>query len=212
MTTLAWDQSGDRRFESGVDRGVLYLSDNTGVPWNGLTQVNETFNAGAAQPLYFEGVKYGEVLATSDFAGVLKAFTYPDEFLEYEGNKEPAPGFIFTGQAPRRFGLSWRTRVGNDVNAEAGYKIHILRNAAAIPAIRSNKTINDSPSMLEFEWQITTIPSRVPGFKPTSHLIFDSTRVDADILSAIEDILYGTISEDAHLPPFAELLYLADLV
>lgn len=211
MTVLAWDAVGERKFESGVDRGVLYLEDGTGVPWNGLTAVTESPTAGVSTPLYFDGVKFGEITGTNDYSATLKALTYPDEFLPYEGSDEAEPGFEVTGQTQLRFGLSYRIRVGNDTDEEAGYRIHVVSNVLALPLTRNFQTINDSPEMVPFEWTLTAIPSHLPGFKPTAHLIFDTTRLRSAVVSALEDILYGSVSSDAYLPSFLDLLELVNI-
>lgn len=211
MTELAWDSIGERRFQSGVDRGVLYLEDSSGVPWNGLTAVSEVPSAGTSTPLYFDGVKFGEITGTTEYSATLKAVTYPDEFLPFEGSAEAEPGFEVTGQTQKRFGLSYRVRVGNDTNEEAGHRIHVICNVFATPLARNFRTINDNPEMVPFEWNLTAIPSRIPGFKPTPHLIFDTSRLRAEVVDALEDILYGSVSNDAYLPSFLDLLELVNI-
>lgn len=212
MTALIWDQIGQRTYESGVNQGVLYLPDGSGVPWNGLTSVEERFTAGAATPLYFDGLKYNEIMSVSDFSASLKAFTYPDEFLQFEGVQEAEPGFYVTSQTPTMFGLSYRTMVSNDTDPDAGYKLHILCNLRATPSSKGYKSQSDSLAAIEFEWNITSTPARISGFRPTSHLIFDSTKVNPTLLQEVEDILYGTDTTDAMLPDFVELVGLATSV
>lgn len=209
MTALVWDQPGQKVYESGVSEGVLYLSDRSGVPWNGLTSVEERFTGGAATPLYFEGQKYNEILSVSDFSASLKAYTYPDEFLRYEGLQEPETGFYVTAQTPERFGLSYKTKIGNDLNASAGYKLHILCNLSAVPSNKAFKTNSTDISLIEFEWVLSAVPARIPGFRATAHLIVDSTRISSELLQDIEDILHGTDSTEAYLPDFVELVNLA---
>lgn len=208
MTALVWDAASAKEFEYGVDRGVLYLENGSGVPWNGLTAVEERFTASASTPLYFDGNKYNDFLVPNDYTGVMRAYTYPDEFLEYEGTVEAVSGWGFSGQDAKRFGLSWRTKVGNGNEQELGYKLHILQNVIATPSARSFKTMSSASTPVEFEWTISAVPSKIPGFRPACLLIVNSTRVSADILSALEDILYGTVTTDAYLPPFTELMLL----
>lgn len=209
MTVLTWDQPGQKVYESGVSQGVLYLADRSGVPWNGLTSVEERFTGGSATPLYFEGQKYNEIMSVSDFSASLKAYTYPDEFMEFEGLQQPEPGFYVTAQDPKRFGLSYKTLIGNDLSASAGYKLHILCNLSAVPSNKAYKSNSTDVSLIEFEWTISSIPARISGFRPTSHLILDSTKIDAELLQSIEDILHGTISSNAFLPDFTDLVNLA---
>jgi len=211
MTVLTWDGVGQKFYETGLDRGVFYLEDGTGIPWNGLTSVEEKFTAGPSGPVYFDGVKINEVVSVSDFAATLKAITYPDEFMEYEGVQESSNGMLVTSQVPKLFGLSWRTKVGNDVNAAFGYKIHIAANITAVAAQRSYETNSSSPSMVEFEWNLTSIPSKIPGFRPTSHLIFDTSKSQPEFVSALEAILYGDEINSAYLPSLGDLVNTANI-
>lgn len=206
MTKLIWDQLGERLYETGVDRGVLYLPDNTGAyveghAWNGLTTVTESPAGAESNPQYADNIKYLNLLSAETFGGTIEAFTYPDEFGQCDGTVEPSPG-IFLGQQGRRaFGLSYRSRVGNDLDGtEHGYKIHLVYGALASPSEKAYGTINDSPAAIAFSWAISTTPVSVDGHKPTALLVIDSTKVDADNLAALEAILYGTIGDDPRLP------------
>ena len=144
MATLVWDQIGERIYQTGVDRGVLYLHDGTVVPWNGLTSMDESSNS-ELKSFFLDGVKYLENLSPGDFLGKLKAFTYPDEFDQVNGIAPVAPGLLYYEQPPKSFNLSYRTRVGNDIEGtEYGYKIHILYNVIANPDSVSRNTIQDS--------------------------------------------------------------------
>lgn len=210
MTALVWDALGDKIYETGIDRGVLYLSDGSGVAWNGLTSFDDK-TGGEVTPVYFDGIKYNDIYVQKDFEATLKAFTYPDEFMEFEGLQEVDNGFFVSGQQPKTFGLSYRTKIGNDVDSEFGYKIHLWSNLTAVPATKSYKTNAKSIGAIEFEWSISAIPSRVPGYKSSPHLIFDTTKADPDFVTYLEEILYGTESEDPKLPSFAELLHMADV-
>jgi hypothetical protein len=63
MTELTWDKTGERRYETGVDRGVLFLPDETGdyttgVAWNGLTTVTESPSGAESSPQYADNIKY----------------------------------------------------------------------------------------------------------------------------------------------------------
>ena len=207
MAVLTWDAPGTRAYEYGCDRGVLYLSDGTGIPWNGLTGVDEKPVGFTTQPLYFEGIKYNEIVNIGDWSATLRAYTYPDEFLEYEGVVEIDNGLYVAGQDPSGlFGLSYRTGVGNDLSQEAGYKIHILSNLSATPGPVGNKSSTPKPNAVEFEWTITAIPQQIAGFRPTAELIFDSTKSSPEFTAEFEGILYGTVSTSPRLPSLEELV------
>lgn len=193
MAPLVWDKAGQRLYEAGLDRGVLYKEDSSGVAWNGLTGIDENLDDIAAEPRFFDGVKYIDEPAVGDYSATLSAFTYPDEFLEYEGTVSLGDGLFVGDQRPKRFGLSYRTLVGNDIEGtEYGYKIHILYNVTAVPAPATFETIGENTAPTNFSWQIDAVPELVPGFRPTAHFILDSRFLPADILETIEDILYGS--------------------
>lgn len=210
MTQLVWDQVGAREFETGVDHGVLYLGDN-GVydeahAWNGLTTVTESPDGAEATPQYADNIKYLNLYSAETFGGTIEAFTYPDAFLECDGTAEPSPGVTVGQQDRRSFGLSYRTKLGNDQNSEAGYKLHLVYGATASPSEKAYSTINDSPEALAFSWDFSTLPVPVTGFKPSALLTINSTKVDADNLAALEAALYGTEGADGRLPLPDEVL------
>jgi len=197
MPALVWDQVGERLYETGVDHGVLYMPDEagvytSGVAWNGLTSVSETPSGAEANAQYADNIKYLNLISAEEFGATLEAFTYPDEFAEFDGLVVPAPGVV-VGQQPRKmFGLSYRTRVGNDVAGdEHGYKLHLVYGCIASPSEKAYNTINDSPEAITFSWELSTTPVPVTGYKPTSLIVVDSTTVDPAALSDLEDQLYG---------------------
>lgn len=205
MTKLLWDQTGERIFETGVDRGVLYLN-GTAIPWNGLTSVKENLAEQTAEAFYFDGVKYIDSPAMGDYASTIRAYTYPDEFCEYEGDLSLDDGLYATNQGNKSFGMTYRTLVGDDLSGiDAGYKIHILYNLTAIPEGVTYQTLNSSAEAFEFGWTVTSTPDRVTGFRATAHAIVDSRYLPSELLGLLEDILYGTETEDAELPTLQEL-------
>jgi hypothetical protein len=213
MPRLAWDQTGDRTYETGVDHGVLYIPDETGVyatgvPWNGLTTVTESPSGADANPLYADNIKYLNLVAAESFGGTIEAYTYPDEFAQCDGTALPAPGVAIGQQLRRTFGLSYRTRFGNDVaGTDHGYKLHLVYGCLAAPSERAYASINDTPDAITFSWGFTTTPVDVPGFKPSALITIDSTTVSAAALATLEDRLYGTATTGtAGLPLPAEVI------
>lgn len=205
MTTLTWDEVGERLYETGIDRGVLYIPDgpdyDTGVAWNGLVSVTESPSGAEPTPLYADNIKYLNLISLEEFGGTIEAFTYPSEFGACDGSAAPATG-ISVGQQPRQmFGLSYRSRLGNDVETtEYGYKIHLVYGAVAAPSEKAYNTINDSPEAITFSWGFTTTPVAVTDLLPTALLTIDSTLVSEADLLALEDILYGDGATDPRLP------------
>lgn len=200
MAALVWDQIGDRLYETGISKGVLYKNDGFGVPWNGLTSIEESVSTDV-EPVHFDGVKFNDILTVGDFSAVLRAFTYPDEFLFYEGIIEDQTGFFIMNQPQSSFGLSYQTRIGDDVNGlDSGYKIHVLYNLIAVPSQKMYQTTSLSVDPLEFEWTITSIPENIETFRPTSHVVFDSHKMDSHLLEDVKAILYGDEDNNARLP------------
>ena len=206
MAKLVFDKAGERFFETGVNKGVLYVQDASGaypqgVAWNGLTAVTESPSGAEATPLYADNIKYLNLMSAEEFGATVEAYTYPDAFAACNGELSVADGVSIGQQARKAFGMSYQTRIGNDIEgSELGYKIHIIYNALAAPSEKAYNTINDSPEAITFSWELSTTPVEVTGGKPTATVVIDSTKVSEAALAAIEAALYGTDSEEAHLP------------
>ena len=200
MAKLKWDEAGKHVYETGVSKGVLYVMSNTpgtyekGVAWNGLSSVSESPTGAEVSAIYADNVKYLNLMSREEFEGSIEAYTYPDEFMACDGSASPedAKGFVVGQQDRKTFAFCYQTKVGNDLNPEAGYKIHIIYGALASPSERSYETVNDSPEAMTFSWDITTTPVAVTGFKPTAHVELDSTKIEKTKLEKIEAKLYGT--------------------
>lgn len=214
MPKLKWDSIGEKIYETGTKRGVLYPidSDNTykkGYAWNGLTAVTESPSGAEPTDLYADDIKYVSIRSAEEYGGTIEAYTYPPEFGECDGSKEVAPGVIIGLQGRKSFALSFVTTVGNDTQQnDYGYKLHLVWGATASPSEKSYSTINDSPDAVTFSWEFDTTPIPVTGFKPTSNMVIDSTKIDAEKLKAIEDILYGTEENEPRMPLPDEIITL----
>lgn len=199
MFAIDWDKSGEKLYETGVDRGVLYTVDSEtgaygdGTPWNGITAVTESPSGAEANPQFADNIKYLNLLSAEELGVTLEAYTYPEEFGVCDGSAEVAPGVLIGQQSRKTFGLSYRTKIGNDIDGQDhGYKLHLLYGAQASPSERAYNTINDSPEAISFSWELTTTPVNVTGHKATALITIDSTKVDKEKLAAFENILYGT--------------------
>lgn len=206
MSKLVWDATGERKYENGVRNGVLYVMDASGtypkgVAWNGLTAVTESPSGAEATALYADDVKYLNLISAEEFGATVEAYTYPDEFAQCNGEASLVDG-VTIGQQPRKtFGMAYRTVLGNDIENESyGYKLHLIYGAVASPSEKAYATINDSPEAITFSWELKTTPVVVNGFKPTASLTIDSTKVNAQKLTALEDILFGSESGEPRLP------------
>ena len=197
MAALTWDDSGKRLYETGVDRGVLYVMSagtyGTGVAWNGLTGVTESPSGAEETALYADNIKYVSLYSAEEFGATIEAYTYPDEFAKCDGSAELADGTYVGQQERATFGLSYRTLLGNDTEGQShGYKLHLIYGAKASPSEKAYATVNDSPEAITFSWEVTTTPVNVTGMKPMAVITIDSTKADADCLAALEAKLYGS--------------------
>jgi len=202
MSKLLWDQTGERFYETGIDHGVLYPyntstnSYDSGVAWNGLTSVSESPSGAESNAQYADNIKYLDLLSAEEFGATLECFTYPDEWEECDGSAQPVSGVMVHQQSRKTFGLSYRTKIGNDITDDLGYKLHLVYGCKATPSERAYNTVNDSPEALQFSYSISTTPVNINGYKSTSILTVDSTKFIGDEakarLTALEDVLYGT--------------------
>ncbi len=206
MTTLQWDKTGERLFETGVDHGVLYIPNASGVysngyAWNGLTAVTESPSGAESNKQYADNQVYLNLLSAEEFGGTIEAFTYPKEFGQCDGTLEVVPGVLIGQQNRKSFGFSYRTKIGNDLEGQDhGYKLHLVWDALAAPSEKAYATVNDSPEAVTFSWEFSTTPVAWSGGKPTASLTIDSTTVDATALANLEAALYGTVGTDPRLP------------
>lgn len=208
---LKWDQTGERLYETGVDHGVLYLYNTTnsayddGVAWNGLTSITETPSGAESNAQYADNIKYLDLLSAEEFSATLECFTYPDEWELCDGAVAPVAGVSVHQQSRKTFGLSYRTKIGNDVSDDLGYKLHLIYGCKATPSERAYNTVNDSPAPITFSYSISTTPVNVTGYKATSILTIDSTKftgtTERGYLDNLEEILYG---KDATTDPAAD--------
>lgn len=215
MSKLVWDATGERKFEAGTRRGVLFpqKDDGTyeaGVTWNGLTTVTESPSGAEPTDLYADDIKYATMRSAETLGGTIEAYTYPPEFAQCDGSAEAAPG-IFIGQQGRRaFGFSYVTAIGSDVITDMTkeYKIHLYYGCTVSPSDKNFATINDSPDAITMSWEFTTSQVNVTGRSPSASIVIDSTGCDKEKLAALEDILYGTEDDEPRLPLPDEIIQL----
>jgi hypothetical protein len=215
MSKIVWDKVGERFLETGVDHAVLYPQDSKGAypkgyAWNGITGITESPSGAEANDIYADNIKYASLRSAETYGATIEAYTSPDEFAACDGSAEIATGVVIGQQNRNPFGLSFRTKVENDTASEEddAYKLHLIYNATASPSERAYATVNDSPEAITFSWEISTTPVDVTGFKPTASVTIDSSKVDKDKLTKLEEILYGTEEAEPRLPLPDELITL----
>ena len=206
MAVLTWDADGTRLYQTGVEKCVLYPRDDNGtypkgVSWPGITQISESPSGAEPSPLYADNIKYLNLISTEELELTIEAYMYPEEFEKCDGSAQLTPGVYMGQQGRQTFGLCYKTLMGNDVkNTEYGYKLHLVYGCTAAPSGREYSTVNDSPEAITLSWSVNTTPVNLSGYKPTTLLTIDSTKVQAAKLKALEDVLYGTNTTEARLP------------
>ena len=209
MAKIIWGVSGERYFETGLDKGVFFLGTAVGVPWNGLISVSEGTGGASARPFYLDGKKILNLSSVEEFEAKVSSFFSPVGFDVCDGSYAISPGLFATQQPRKSFSFTYRTLLGNDVDAEHhAYKIHLVYNALAIPSDRERRTINENAEAVPLSWDVSTLPPAVTGLKPTAHFVIDSRTADATVLSNLEDLLYGTDLQNSAMPTVAELITL----
>lgn len=213
---LNWDATGERRYEVGVSNAVIYPWDktanggkgayNNGEAWNGISAINESPSGAEPTDIYADNIKYLTVLSIEQYASTIEAFTYPAAFSECNGETEIADGVFAKQQTRKQFGLCYKTILGNDTEENNyGYKLHLVYGLKASPSEENHETINDSPDISPLSWETNSTPVTYGNGKTTSVLVIDSTKVPAEKLAQLEDILYGKTAESSGQPTPARL-------
>lgn len=210
MPRIIWSDAGSRSYQSGIDRGVLYVNDLPGVAWNGLTGVQETPTGGTATPYYVDGEQFLNCTTREVFEATITAYTYPDQFEVCDGSYAIRSGLNVLHQKRLPFGFSYRSMKGNDQSPTLGYKIHLVYNAKVAPSSWSHKSLADTAAIDDFSWKVTTIAPTIGGYRRSAHLVLDSTELDPLVLSGLETILYGDDSDPSRLPFLPEILDMID--
>lgn len=216
MAKLVWDDSGNQLYETGTDRGVLYLADDKGaypkgVAWDGLRSITESPSGAEETALWANNHKYGSLYSAEEFAFTIGAYTSPEEFDVCDGTVELAKGFSAGQQTRAKFGMTYRTLIGNDIKGtDYGYKIHFVYGATASPSEHSHSSVNESPEAEELSWECKTVPVAVEGYKPSAHFVINSTKIDKAKLDDIEAIIYGGDETEPRLPLPADIIKLIE--
>lgn len=211
MTRIDWAATGRRFFEAGIDRGVLFLDGEPGIPWTGLVNVGQNRSGGEANPRYLDGIKVSNRASAEEFEASLEAFMYPTEFEPCIGVSRLDHGLRATQQRRKQFSMAYRSRVGNDVSGvDFAYQIHILYNLKAAPSDRAYQSLSDQLNPVTFNWSISSRPPVVDGIRPTAHYVIDSRDTPPELMVVLEDLLYGTELTDSTLPTAGELIFMFD--
>ena len=210
MAAITWDEAAKRFFEYGVSKGVFYTPNVSGVytngeAWNGLINITDNPTGADNNKLWADGIEYANLRAAEQYGCSIECYTYPDGFAVCDGIAQPVDGLFFHGQARKPFGLCWRTEIGNALNSEFGYKLHIAYGLTVSPSEQAHDTVNENPDAGTFSWDAEATPVAVTGFKPVAKIEIDSRKFTAEQMAAVEAVLYGSESAEARLPLPAEL-------
>ena len=207
---LTWDATGERYFEMGVSKCVLFVMGSAGtygegVAWNGLSTVTESPEGAEPSDIWADNIKYATLRSTETFSGTIEAYTYPDEFNACNGEATLVEGATIGQQSRATFGLCYRTEIGSDTASDgtAGYKLHFLYGLTASPSEKAYASINDSPEAIAFSWEVSSTPVAVTSIanaKPTSTVVVDSRTADSTKLGELEKMVYGDTATTSKLP------------
>lgn len=220
MPRLTWDQAGQRIYETGTSKGVLFIQNSlgsygAGVPWNGLVSVKKSPDGAEETAIYADNMKYLSLMSAENLKGSIDAYTYPEEFESCDGSAAINPG-VYIGQQTRvPFALAWSTIVGNDTQGNAyGEKIHIVYNAKVSPSERAYETVNEDPSALTFSWEYSTTPVDLSdiGLEPSAGVTVSKSEVSEAAWKALTDLLYGTEAKPSSLPTIKEVITMTSAI
>lgn len=214
---ITWDEAANRIYEYGVSKGVLFVMNDEGTyaegkAWNGLINVTDSPEGADLNKFWADGIQYAGIRGVEQYKNSVEAYTYPEEFAECDGSAQPIPGMFVGQQDRKKFGMSWRTEIGNANTETLGYKIHIAYGLSASPTEKAHDTVNDNPDAQTFSWDAEGTPVPMTGYKPTAKLEFDSTKLGAKKMKALEDLLYGTSEKASSLPTPDEILAALKLI
>ena len=205
MTAIKWDEVGKHFYETGVDHVTLYVQDGStyksGVAFNGVSSIEDNPSGAESTAIYADNIKYLDLTSKEDYGLNITAYSSPEAFDECDGTRTLVKGLKVRGQSRKRFGLVWRTNIGNDTEGnDYGYMYHIAYNLKAAPTTRSHNTINDSPEAQELSWECTSTDVVLDDIKDVNgNALKGSAKFEiatADLtegqLKALEDTLFGT--------------------
>jgi hypothetical protein len=205
MPKLKWDPIGDRKYEIGVDHGVIYPQDATGAyqtgeAWPGLTSVNSSPSGADANKTYADNIEYLTLRGAEEYGGTIEHLWMPDAALPCDGIRV-INGVMVPSQVRMPFGFCYRTLIGNDTQFDDyGYILHLVWGATMSPSEKQYATKSDTPEPLGLSNEFTCSPVTLTTVDPTTgkvlrpcaHLEINSTKVTKESLDALEDKLYGT--------------------
>jgi hypothetical protein len=210
---VSWNAAADKKFESGLDRGVLYVQSGGAYPageaWEGLINVTEKPSGAEITDLWANNAKYSQLVAVETFDISIEAYTFPDGFLACLGMTKDGtdPGVIFAQQSRTPFGLAYRTYYGSDADGQtANYKIHLVYGLIAQPSEVARATINDSPDAATFTFEAKSTPVVSTGNSPVSKITIDESVLTTGNLTAVETTIYGTDPTPVAYLPLPDVL------
>jgi len=202
---ITWDDPTRRYYQHGLDHGVLYIGTAAGIPWNGLISVDEG-GEGSMEMLYRDGVVYLADAEPGDHVASVTSMMYPDSFGACIGIPKVTDGLYVDNQKPQRFSMSYRTLIGSGSAGDMfGYQIHLIYNCMATIKQRKRNTIGKDTAPVSFEFDIACTPVKLPGYRPTAHIIIDTRSLSPSVLAELEAIIYGTASTAPRMPDPQEL-------
>lgn len=169
-----------------MDQGVVYLKDQAGIPWSGLTEVLEDTDAKERSALYIDGQKFSRRKFSENLFGSISAYSYPPELDD----------FLLTPGISKEFDLSYRT------TTLTSHRLHFIYNIRTQPSPMTYRMSEIAP----YQWAFTTRKVHIPYFKPSAHFVLDLSRAYPGVIARVEEIVYGDEVREPTLPPIGDLL------
>ena len=208
MAALTWNASGEKFFETGIEKGVLYIDGLPPQIWPGLLSVSNSPEGGEVVASYFDGIKYQDTPSRQEFKATIRTFYVPYEFNRCLGVKQlDHEGLNVAQQSLEFFNLAYQTKIGNDIDGiNKGYKIHLIFNAIPTVSDSNFQSITNAINPNTISIDISTIQPYLLDKPVSSYRVIDSTKYGLETMTALEDILYGTDTTNPRFPTPLELL------
>lgn len=202
---ITWGDPTKRYYQHGLDHGVLYIPGLDPIAWNGLISFDEGA-AGNTELLYRDGVVYLADAEPGDHVGSITSIMYPDQFGACIGIPKVTDGLYVDNQKPKPFSMSYRTLIGSGSAGDRfGYQLHLVYNCMATIGQRKRNTIGKDTTPVEFNFDVVCTPVKLPGYRPTAHVIVDTRGLSPSTITEIETILYGNGATPGRMPDPIEL-------
>lgn len=179
----------DKPYQYGVSQGILYPTNGAGIPWNGLTKVEDKKLNLNVTSIYDDGIKY-DIISDRVESGVkIDCYSYPSALDGLTGYDMDPFGILYDEQELGFFSFAYR------VETDIGYKRMVYFNVMASPSDISNQTMESTVTPVTYSFEGECVPVRVRD-RRTARIELDSRHVSRDLMDAFEHALTTKTIED----------------